>query len=62
MTNYFNATVFSLYAIHKRGNATYPDCSDIQIGLFEKYGLAKYDKKELTMKPETANEMIDVFL
>ncbi|MCR8961680.1 glycoside hydrolase family 73 protein [Brevibacillus halotolerans] len=50
------------HAIHKGGYATDPGYPDKLIGLIEKYDLAKYDKEEITMKPEVANEIIDVYL
>ncbi|WP_367804037.1 glucosaminidase domain-containing protein, partial [Brevibacillus laterosporus] len=50
------------HAIHKGGYATDPGYPGKLIGLIEKYGLAKYDKEEITMKPEVANEIIDVYL
>ncbi|MED1790365.1 glycoside hydrolase family 73 protein [Brevibacillus laterosporus] len=46
------------YAIHKGGYATDPGYPGKLIGLIEKYSLAKYDKEELTVKPEVANEII----
>ncbi|WP_205590204.1 glycoside hydrolase family 73 protein [Brevibacillus laterosporus] len=50
------------HVIHKGGYATDPGYPGKLIGLIEKYGLAKYDKEEITMKPEVANEIIDVYL
>ncbi|TPH11857.1 mannosyl-glycoprotein endo-beta-N-acetylglucosamidase [Brevibacillus laterosporus] len=46
------------HAIHKGGYATDPGYPGKLIGLIEKYGLAKYDKEEKTVKPEVANEII----
>ncbi|MFB0830753.1 glycoside hydrolase family 73 protein [Brevibacillus laterosporus] len=46
------------HAIHKGGYATDPGYPGKLIGLIEKYELAKYDKEETTVKPETANEII----
>ncbi|TPG74307.1 mannosyl-glycoprotein endo-beta-N-acetylglucosamidase [Brevibacillus laterosporus] len=47
------------HAIHKGGYATDPGYPGKLIGLIEKYGLATYDKEELTVKPEVANEVIN---
>ena len=46
------------HAIHKGGYATDPGYPGKLIGLIEKYGLAKYDKEETSVKPEVANEII----
>ncbi|AYK08638.1 glycoside hydrolase family 73 protein [Brevibacillus laterosporus] len=46
------------HAIHKGGYATDPGYPGKLIVLIEKYGLAKYDKEETTVKPEVANEII----
>ena len=46
------------HAIHKGGYATDPGYPGKLIRLIEKYGLAKYDKEETSVKPEVANEII----